>query len=684
MAPKRQREDDDATMYFVDAVARMPDAPRAQKHVRDALQEAHRWGHAMLQAQLDALRNQGVGAAARFSRLQNHAKLWYLGGYQAYLEPEAPGLPRLLRDRRGGTLPHWLGNQSSSQLRGLAFQETEKWLPRLTSAPAHAAAVRERDEEARTHLTPPKAAPSASPGAPVRAVAPPPLPRGATRTPDTQPSLPAALSALLTNPKGNSASAAPPKESKPSPCMRAQVAELIRSQRILRVWEGGKLATLPMRACALQRRLEKRELGALFGGGGSNGGKSAAADARMASLGLEKVGTGTFNAVWLAGERAQREHGPIGAFPPEVRADMAAKRVVLRAPKDCSRWFTFDELVGEVHNIVFTACRGLGPRVAALAYARKLSSCKSRTQEGVVVVLYHLFVLLERATSNADARFVAATLPNLSALHKPYYFSAMLVAIHKMSTEGYVHLDATLRNFVDFYPTSLGRTASEFAVRIIDVDPSCFRRLRPTPSADWRALFLFNLLFVLVGLKVRLAGRWDPEQYWKPVAPCVEALRAQLPPRGEPGGGLAGALRWTGAFRMEDPFPDIVRGPLAGDTDEAATGAASEQLRFYLIKQPVNEALARYVNFAAPDAEQARKASAWYDTVYREQMLPSMRFFLAQLTAAPPSAGVRFVDVAHEFLVTPHAALQHRYLRGVPHSKDHDSNTPQKRVLGLA
>ena len=135
---------------------------------------------------------------------------------------------------------------------------------------------------------------------------------------------------------------------------------------------------------------------------------------------------------------------------------------------------------------------------------------------------------------------------------------------------------------------------------------------------------------------------------------------------------------------MEDPFPDIVRGALAGDTDEAATGAASAQLRFYLIKQPVNEALARYVNFAAPDAEQARKARGWYDTVYREQMLPPMRFFLAQLTAAPPSAGVRFVDVAHEFLVTPHAALQHRYLRGISHSKDHDANTPQKRVLGLA
>ena len=70
--------------------------------------------------------------------------------------------------------------------------------------------------------------------------------------------------------------------------------------------------------------------------------------------------------------------------------------------------------------------------------------------------------------------------------------------------------------------------------------------------------------------------------------------------------------------------------------------------------------------------------------IEREQMLPPMRFFLAQLTAAPPSAKVRFVDVAHEFLVTPHAALQHRYLRGVPHSKDHDASTPQKRVLGLA
>ena len=150
-------------------------------------------------------------------------------------------------------------------------------------------------------------------------------------------------------------------------------------------------------------------------------------------------------------------------------------------------------------------------------------------------------------------------------------------------------------------------------------------------------------------------------------------------------GGLAGALVWSGPFRMEDPFPDIVRGRLAGDTDKAAAGAANALLRYYLIKQPVNEALARYVNFAAPNAEQARKAAEWYDHVYRAQMLPSMRFFLTRLTHSWPPNGPpqRFVDVAHEFLVTPHHCLREHFTARVPLAREHYAGMPQKRAVGL-
>jgi len=683
MACKRPRESC-ALVYFVDAVARLSPDPQAARHARAALERARAWGEAMVRAELEGLRTEGATAAARFAHLGHSAKRWFARGFQLYLQPNAPDAPAHLHEWRGA-LPPQLRDQSPHQLRALGATEVERWLPGLRRTRLHADAEREQRDEARAFTTPPK--PTAPPPPPRRPPPPPPQPnaaRGAARAPSAPLALPPALSALLANPDGRGAGPAPPELSAPSPCMRAQVEALLRAQRILRVWETRAIATLPMRACALQRRLEQRELSALFGGGG--GGKVVAHDARMASLGLQRINRGTFNTVWTAGERATGEHGPVAAFPPEVRADFLAKRVVLRAPLGTSRWLTFDELVGEVHNIVFTACCGLGPRVAALAYARKVASCKSRTREGVVLPMYKLFALLERATSNADERFVATVLPSASALHTPYYYSALLVAIHKMSVEGYVHLDATLRNFVDFYPSTLGRTASAFAVKVIDVDPSCFRRLRPAPSADWRGLFLFNLLFVLVSLKVRLAERWDPAQHWRPVAACVEALRAQLPPRGEPGGGLAGALLWRGAFRMEDRFPDIVRGALAGDTDAAATGAADALLRFYLVKQPANEALFNYVDFAAPNAEQARKAAEWYDNVYRAQMLPSMRFFLTRLTHPwPPGApSPRFVDVAHEFLVTPHHSLREHFTTRVPLSREHHADTPKERVLGLA
>ena len=674
MASKRPRESN-ALVYFGDAVARLAPDPQAVRHPRAALDRARAWGEAMVRAELDALRTEGATAAERFSHLGHSAKRWFARGCQLYLLPDAPDAPAHLHEWRG-ELPPQLRNQTPYQLRAIGAKEVEGWLPGLPRSRLHADAEREQRDEARA-LTTPRPKPVVPPPPP-----PPLRPPTAAAPPSNAPlALPPALAELLANPHS---AAAPPT---PSPCMRAQVEELLHAQRILRVWETREVTTLPMRACVLQRRLEQRELSSLFGGGGAAAGpKVAAHEKRMAGLGLAKVGNGTFNTVWEAGARSEREHGPLGALPPEVRADFVAKRVVLRAPLDTSRWLTFDELVGEVHNMVFTACHGLGPRVAALAYARKLSNCKSRTQEGVVLPMFKLFAMLERATSNADERFVPTTLPNHSALNRPYYFSALLVAIHKMSVEGYVHLDATLRNFVDFYPSALGRTASAFAVKVIDVDPSCFRRLRPTASADWRGLFLFNLLFVLVSLKVRLAERWDPMQHWRPVAACVEALRAQLPPRDEPGGGLAGALGWTGPFRMEDAFPDIVRGRLAGDTDAAATGAADALLRYYLIKQPVNEALARYVNFAAPNAEQARKAAEWYDHVYRDQMLPPMRFFLTRLTHPWPPNGPppRFVDVAHEFLVTPHHCLRELMTARVPLAREHHAGMPQKRVLGLA
>ena len=688
MAPKRPREDA-ALVCFADAVARLSPVPEAARVRKTALAEAHKWGDAMASAQLAALRAAGVSAAARFARLETSARGWHARGVLLYL---VPGSDSALGEQRL-PLPLALHSLSAQQLRLLAFQEADEWLRQHRRARAYIDAERERDEEAqaqakaqaqaqaqaqararaRAHTTPPNAvrrhpAPNAKRPWPL-------LPPRSAPRPTHAPhlALPTGLSALLAS-KPPGVPRAPSRLSSPSACMRTQIDEMLRESKILRVWEDRVLATLPMRTCMLQLRIEENDLEALFGGG-----TRVDSHNKLLDAGLKRVNRGTFNTVWVAAARARAAGGAVAAFPEEVQADFVAGRVVLRAPHDQTRWTTFDEMVSEAHNIVFTACRGFGPRVAALSYTRKLAACKSHKQEGAVAPVYKLLVFLERATSNADERYVATALPTSSALTKPYYFSSLLVTIYELSNEGFVHLDATLRNFVDFYPTVLGRATSQSMVNVIDVDPSCFRRLRPEATADWRFLFLFNLLFVIVSLKVRLADRWEPAQHWLPLRACVEDLIAQLPPRGEGGGGIAGALLWEGPFRANEPFPDIARGPLAGETDAAATGAASALLRFYLIQQPVNEALHTYVNFVAANAVQAQKARAWYELVYRKQLLPPLKFFLGHME---PKLGVpprRWVDVARDFLATPHSDLIHRYVSRDPPSP----SASQACLLGI-
>ena len=659
MAPKRQRGED-ALMYFVDAVARMqPLLGRAS-----ALTQAHKWGEAMVQSELEALRNEGVSAADRYARLSTSAEKWYSRGFRYFLLPKAADAPARLHEQRGD-LPDALLTQPEHQLRSVAFERAEMWAKRLTSTEVFATAQSENNAEAAALRTPPKPVALARPSPAVAKQ----QPRNALKADATSPALPSALAMLL---RGANITAifAP---SAPHPCMRAQITALVRDQRIIRASEGEQLETLPLRACALQMRLEAHGLGALLG----NGKGATEDDACLRGAGLELINRGGFNSIYACGSKAE---ALLRLLPPEVSEQFAQGEVVLRAPLTASRWLTFDELVGEVHNVLFTACRGLGPRVTALAYARKASNYKSRTQQGAVIVLYKVCVFMERATMNADERYVANALPVASALHRAYYFRALLVSIFRMSQEGFVHLDATLRNFVDFYPSGLTRTATRFAIKIIDVDSGCFRRLRPDAGTGWRSLFLFNLLFVMVHLKIRLADRWDPSQYWNPVRACVEQLIAQLPSSAS---CISSALLWKGAFEPHENFPDVLRGPLAGDTDAATTGAANAFLRFYLLEQPINEALLKYVNFVAPTPEQARGAAQWYDRVYRAQMLPSMRFFLAQLK---PRLGVPprlFVHVARDFLVTPHAELQRRHLPAVPLAADHHPATPKEAVLGI-
>ena len=57
------------------------------------------------------------------------------------------------------------------------------------------------------------------------------------------------------------------------------------------------------------------------------------------------------------------------------------------------------------------------------------------------------------------------------------------------------------------------------------------------------------------------------------------------------------------------------------------------------------------------------------------QVMPSL---LVDVAPSP-----RFVDVAHEFLVTPHHCLREHFTTRVPLSREHHADTPKERVLGL-
>lgn len=645
---------DHATMYFVDALTRM----------RPDEKTGTRWGEAMVHAEVEAMRLANMDAAQRSARLNSSAVGWFARGYRFYLMPTATDAPASLVSLRGHQSPS-PQKMAQHQARTMAQEAGEMWRRGQSATSIFAEAEREKAKEMPLPVHTPS-----PPKAPKQNVGDRRNPRPlltAIKSVSDAPELPTPLHQLLTKPRSSDCLTNTPSES-----MRDTLRDMLTENRVLRVWENRKLSTLQARACNLQTELQQRDLGIVWGLGKKTD------DNKLKGLGLEQISCGTFNGIWRMG---QNRTAALDMFPTEARQLFVDRKVVLRAPLTTSRWVTLEELLGEVNNMVFLACTGIGPRIAALSYARKVAQYSLKREEGAVIVLYRLYAFLEYATLNTDQRFDPTCVPNNSALGVRNYYHALLVAIYRISREGYVHLDATLRNFVDFYPTTLGRAVGAFSVRIIDVDEGCFRRLRSESGTEWRSLFLFNLLVVLVFLKMRLVNRWDADMYWRPVKAFVQATIEKLPPMKE-ANCICSHFKWVGDYHYgSDGTPDINRGQLVGATDRVAANAANAQLRYYLLTQPLDEAMVRYVNYVPANEEAAAKSRRWYDTIYRDQMLPTLRFFLGKLPEGtqPP----RFVDVAAEYLDTPHATLQQRFLPNVRPSAQHHKNTTEEEVLGI-
>jgi len=668
MAPKRKAgaPNSNALTYWLDAIGHVgpQDAGSNSFPAKggELILDAHRWGEAMVQAELTCLEAAGVPPVNRQNRFNGMAPHWYARGYRYWLAPHSEDAPASIRTDRCPNKR--LAELGLGALRPHAQNAGQIWWSKHASDLVHRVA-RAVDAEASAKASA-KARRTSSPSPPAtsspRTVIAPRLPPG--------PAMPRRLQELLRRPSDKVLSS-------PRPSIRPWVESAFYDSRIMRAWNDApatdvQLSFLKMEAHTLELNIDVCKLAVVYGSGGEKEGANG-----MWTHGFGRIASGGFNTIWSCRSNVEDARA---IFPAEVWPAFVAGDLVLRTPKIKADWVSLEEAVGEASNMLFSALCNCGPRIAALSFARKLFKDPNEKEEGVRVVKYKIFAFMERAKQTTSVRYAADTLATSSATANPAYHTALLVAVYQYSHEGFVHLDATLRNFVDLYGKALPRSPTAWAVKVIDVEDKHFRRLCPEGTAEWRYLLLFNLMVVLVFLKVSLAGRWDGDMLWRRVRHMCNQLRGELEGRVT----LAAIAMWEGVFDIHEGFPDMALPPYAGDTHEAACYSGIRQLRYYLLEQPIEEATKHYVSVLKdPDADGAmlRKAREWHDGVYRQSMVPSQRFFLHSL--ALPGSARRFVDVAFEFLDTSHASLQLRYLDRIPRSGVHNRSDSREHLLCL-
>jgi len=691
MAPKRKgRQDDvDATVYWLNNTTQLRQQPTRDKGCiknlgsSDLILGAHEWGEAMVRAYLQNLADKKVSALDRRRQFDGGmpptAEGWYKRGYRWYLLPKSKDAPEAIAEHKSPA-----GGATETQLLPMIDRHASHWMKSHSTEIRAEVMIAEEDEKEK------KRAAEAEAQRVVRQKrAPTPTPTTAATTPATVAAskaqgliLPPRLARLLDKPTTT-------EKQMPREGIRELVAAAFENDRILRVWNDSEsnndrsLTFLGTRANDLCDALVQRGLGDACGRGCANADQHIEKLKRVAGLSLR--GKGAFNGVWEVKGTAS---APWVAqlLPPKVAAPFYGGRVVLRCPMPQSDPLSFDEAVDEATNILFTALATCGPRVAALCpsvvgrWPPSAGPLRGARQ-------YQIYTFLETATLSVDARYAPTADPRASAIdHRPYH-DALLMTIYRISAEGYVHLDATLRNFVDFYPRTLPETLEKFAVRVIDVEGRHFRRLIQTESTEWRYLFLFNLLIVMVFLKTRLADRWSPKVHWDHLRNLCKQLIDELPGTHN----IASVTMWEGEFPvLGEPgkfFPELGGGALGGNSIEAVRRAALWQLKHYLLRQPIREAQAHYTSVLLPNKKDPTKlptttqlntARDWFNTTYRKVLLPPRTFFDAKLREKK-----RFVEVAFEFLETSIDDLRRGCANAIPPTEAHHRSCSEYFLLGV-
>lgn len=688
MPPKR-KIDADSQVYWVSNTVQLRQQPagdqRAVKNLcsDDPIPGAHEWGEAMVRAYLQNLTEAKVPASERRKQFDSSAMGWYARAYRWYLMPQSKDAPEIISKHKSPA-----GGATEGQLIPMIDRHASYWMKRL-SAKIRADVMAEEaselqqkenvdalaDREAQQRVVRQKRAhtPTAlavSTTTPTTAAASGPHAHCSNLNPR--------LARLLDKPSLR-------EPHLPRACIRELVVAAIENERIVRVWNDcehdnvRRLTFLDMRADDLCDALEKRGLGEACGRGVAK--EEAKYKETLKEAGLVLRGKGGFNGVWEArGTHCAKWVAEV--LPHEVSAQFYCGRVVLRCPVPDAYPLRRDEAIDEATNMLFTALAKCGPRVGALGFTHRKAY-----EHGRLVDEYRMFSFLETATMSADARY-SSTTPRVSAADSAFYHDALVSAIHRISEQGYVHLDATLRNFVDFYPRALPDKTAQLCVSVIDVEGRHFRRVIHDRSSEWRYLFLFNLMVVQVFLKIRLADRWSPGVHWSRWRSLCQHLIAELPGTRN----LAAITLWEGEIAVlgkpAEFFPELGEGEFAGTSPEAVSRVAGWQLGHYLLRQPIQEARVNYMSILLPDKknpnkvstpEEVRKGAKWFDTTFRMQLLPPRTFFDRKLREKK-----RFVEVAFEFLDTPITDLRKQCANTIPPTSTHKRSSSEGFIVGIA
>ena len=491
---------------------------------------------------------------------------------------------------------------------------------------------------------------------------------------------------------------------------RVNITEAFDDDRLPRVWtdEGTRRTQteLSVRAAELEATFQNAGFNEMYGMKPNNN------QLTMTSCGLSKLASGGFNQLWTG----TMTNAARRALPQEIAELMKDGKLVIRAPLASTHGSTRNVVLGEISNVLHAALYGYAPLVAGIAWIRTLSQCE--TEEGLLNVRFRLVMFLERAEKSVYSRIkeiadAGGTLPLKhvfsSAISTNRYFDALLRCVFAFSSDRFVYLDATLRNFVDF------ASGHSYAIKLIDIDQSVFRRLSTVgakvPSRAWQLLWLHNTLVVSCFLKRQLAGLSGLcglgsavaraltgnagdgdvvfETHWMAkIRPAMQESRALLVSSGSESDDVdlqlardfLFASAWPKGSTLENcwSFPDLAQPPYCGEEPEAIARSALAFVHFYFLRQQLEEIEAVFVkpaiealrlralpNASARERETAdaahRRGARWYDAIAKRQHVPCILYFHEKISDARKRGGVLLVDILSEFVNTPHSTLEVRY-----------------------